>query len=166
MVFSKNQIMDCSRLQGGPPGTWPPTSVWINDFSPGRPIYLLHISINNHSRMQLVPWNGCESHMTDQLSRGGAATGVIHSLPPPLSLIPRRLSSLKAGNMHLSHVPHYSGCLSHLGQLTTNQEQKDKVSLSAGNPQRTEKATSSPNFSDSNFLKMWIFFWGSASALG
>lgn len=68
--------------------------------------------------------------------------------------------------MHLSHFPHYSGCLSHLGQLTTDQEQRDKVRLSAGNPRRTEKATSFSNFSDSNFLRMWIFFWVSASALG
>lgn len=28
--------------------------------------------------------------------------------------------------MHLSNVPHYSGCLSHLGQLTTNQGKKKK----------------------------------------
>lgn len=53
--------------------------------------------------------------------------------------------------MHLSHVPHYSGCLSHLGQLATNQARKDKVWLSAGNPQRAERATSLPNFSVSNF---------------
>lgn len=32
--------------------------------------------------MQLVPWNGCESHMTDQLSRGSTAIEVIHSLSP------------------------------------------------------------------------------------
>lgn len=51
----------------------------------GGPIYPLHISINNHGRMQLVPWNGCGSHMTDQLSRGGAAIGVIHSLSPAQS---------------------------------------------------------------------------------
>lgn len=51
----------------------------------GGAIYLLHISINNHGRMQLVPWNGCESNMTDQLSRGGAAIGVIHSLSPAQS---------------------------------------------------------------------------------
>lgn len=32
--------------------------------------------------MQLVPWNGCESHMTDQLSRGSATIEVIRSLSP------------------------------------------------------------------------------------
>lgn len=32
--------------------------------------------------MQLVPPNGCESHMTDQLGRGSAAIAVIHSLSP------------------------------------------------------------------------------------
>lgn len=65
--------------------------------------------------------------------------------------------------MHLSNVPHYSGCLSHLGQLTTNQEKKKKkkdgVWLSAENPQWTEKAAAPSHFSDSNFLKTWIFFW-------
>lgn len=42
------------------------------------------------------------------------------------------------------------------------EEEEDRVQLSAEKPRRTEKASASSNFSDSNFPRMWIFFqvWG------
>lgn len=110
------------------------------------PIYHPHISINNQVGIQLVTWKACESHVTDQSSREAA-----HSLRwftaqqfvPRSAWIHAVYEAFKAGNMHLSNVPHYSGCLSHLGQLTTNQKKRRSV-LSAQNPQRTEKAPASP----------------------
>lgn len=127
------------------------------------PIYHSHISVNNQIGMQLEAWKASRDRSIEQ--RGGTLIEVIHSptVCPTLSLNPCRLSSLyeafKAGNMHLSNVPHYSGCLSHLGQLTSNQKKKK---TECGCQHRTLsglKRHRLPHFSDSNFLKTWIFFW-------